>query len=246
MENTVPCENGVTETLKQNGFKIIQDKKRFCFGIDAVLLANYVEVRNDDVIYDLCTGNGIIPLLLASSPRLKNITGLEIQPECADMAARSVCMNGLESRVNIVNGDVRKVGELFPKAKADAVTSNPPYMISQHGRQNPSDSKAIARHEVLCTLDDVVSAAEYLLKPQGRFYMIHRPFRLAEIITTLSKHNLEPKRMRLVHPFADKEPNMVLIEAKKLANPRITVEKPLVVYDSPGNYTQEVKSILSM
>lgn len=244
MENIQLKENEVLETLKQNGFKIIQDKKRFCFGIDAILLANFAEIRNDDNVYDLGTGNGIIPLLLAKSFRLNSITGLEIQAECAQMAERSVKINSLENKIKIVNGDIKNVSKLFPKAKADAVVSNPPYMINQHGKQNPGDSKAIARHEVLCSLDDVVSAAEYLLKPQGRFYMIHRPFRLAEIIVTLSKHNLETKKIRLVHPFADKEPNMVLIETRKFANSRVTIEKPLVVYDTPGTYTAEVQKIL--
>lgn len=246
MEKLANLGNEVTETLKQNGYKIIQDKKRFCFGIDAVLLADYVEVRNGDNIYDLGTGNGIIPLLLAGSPRLNHVTGLEIQAECADMAGRSVSLNNLENKISIVQGDIKEVQKLFPKAKADAVTSNPPYMIFQHGKQNPGDSKAIARHEVLCNLEDIIRAADYLLKPQGRFYMIHRPFRLAEIISTLCRYKLEPKRMQLIYPFADKEPNMVLIEARKFANSRITVEKPLVVYDSPGNYTEDIKKIYGM
>lgn len=236
-------DNEVTDTLKKSGFKIIQDRKRFCFGIDAVILADYAEVRHNDRVYDLGTGTGIIPLLLASQKRDIHITALEIQADSADMAARTVSMNGLESVIDVVCGDIKATADLFPKAQADVVTCNPPYMIFQHGKQNPSDCKAIARHEVLCTLDDVVRSAAYLLKPKGRFYMIHRPFRLAEIFGSLSANGLEPKRMRLVQPFVDKEPNMVLLEARKGANSRITVEKPLVVYKNPGEYTDEIKSI---
>lgn len=235
------CE--VVDTLKKSGFKIIQDRKRFCFGIDAVILADYAEIRKNDVVYDLGTGTGIIPMLLAGRSRNVKITALEVQQESADMAQRSVAMNSLESVINVVNGDIKKTAELFPKAQADVVTCNPPYMIFQHGKQNPSDCKAIARHEVLCTLEDVVKSASFLLKPKGRFYMIHRPFRLAEIFRVMAAYNLEPKRMRLVQPFEDKEPNMVLIEARKGANSRITVEKPLVVYNTPGDYTDEIKSI---
>lgn len=235
------CE--VVDTLKKSGFKIIQDRKRFCFGIDAVILADYAEIRNNDVVYDLGTGTGIIPMLLASRSSTVKITALEVQQESADMAERSVAMNGLESAINVVHGDIKNTSELFPKAQADVVTCNPPYMIFQHGKQNPSDCKAIARHEVLCTLEDVVKSASYLLKPKGRFYMIHRPFRLAEIFRVMAAYNLEPKRMRLVQPFVDKEPNMVLLEARKGANSRITVEKPLVVYKTPGDYTDEIKSI---
>lgn len=235
------CE--VVDTLKKSGFKIIQDRKRFCFGIDAVILADYAEIRNNDVVYDLGTGTGIIPMLLAGRSSTVKITALEVQQESADMAERSVAMNGLESVINVVQGDIKNTSELFPKAQADVVTCNPPYMIFQHGKQNPSDCKAIARHEVLCTLEDVVKSASYLLKPKGRFYMIHRPFRLAEIFRVMAAYNLEPKRMRLVQPFVDKEPNMVLLEARKGANSRITVEKPLVVYKTPGDYTDEIKSI---
>lgn len=235
------CE--VVDTLKKSGFKIIQDRKRFCFGIDAVILADYAEIRNNDVVYDLGTGTGIIPMLLAGRSSTVKITALEVQQESADMAERSVAMNGLESVINVVQGDIKNTSELFPKAQADVVTCNPPYMIFQHGKQNPSDCKAIARHEVLCTLEDVVKSASYLLKPKGRFYMIHRPFRLAEIFRIMAAYNLEPKRMRLVQPFVDKEPNMVLLEARKGANSRITVEKPLVVYKTPGDYTDEIKSI---
>ena len=148
--------------------------------------------------------------------------------------------------MRIVQGDIREAAEIFGAASFHVVTSNPPYMIAEHGKQNPNLPKAIARHEVKCTLEDLVREASRVLKEKGRFYMVHRPFRLAEIMNVLIKYRLEPKRMRLVHPFADKEPNMVLIEGIKGANSRITVERPLIVYEKPGVYTEEVRKIYGM
>ena len=159
------------------------------------------------------------------------------------MARRSVAYNSLEDSVEIVTGDIKEAVRLFGPASFDVVTSNPPYMTGQHGLTNPNEARAIARHEILCTLEDVVQAAAGLLKPQGRFYMVHRPFRLAEIFGVLGKYKLEPKRMRLVYPYMDREPNMVLIEACKGGRPRITVEKPLIVYQRPGVYTDEISDV---
>ena len=161
----------------------------------------------------------------------------------ADMARRSVAYNSLEDSVEIVTGDIKEAVRLFGPASFDVVTSNPPYMTGQHGLTNPNEARAIARHEILCTLEDVVQAAAGLLKPQGRFYMVHRPFRLAEIFGVLGKYKLEPKRMRLVYPYVDREPNMVLIEACRGGRPRITVEKPLIVYQRPGVYTDEIYDV---
>ena len=228
-----------------NGYKIIQDPQRFQFGIDAVLLADFALAGTGfkDSAIDLGTGTGIIPLLMQSARKDGTFTGLEIQKGSAEMAARSVELNCLQEKIRIVEGDVKKVSELFTKHSFNVVTSNPPYMINEHGHQNPGDAKAIARHEVLCTLEDIVAAADYLLLPHGKFFMIHRPFRLPEIFFALQKHNLEPKRMRLVHPFSDKEPNMVLIEARKNAKPRLEIESPLVVRNADGEYTNEINEI---
>ena len=168
---------------------------------------------------------------------------MEIQEECAELAQRSVAYNGLEQDIDIVCGDIKEVAEIFGAASFHAVTSNPPYMIGQHGLQNPYMAKAIARHEILCTLEDVVSQTAKVLKDRGRFYMVHRPFRLVEIFQVLTRYKLEPKRMQLVYPFKDREPNMVLIEALKGGNSRITVEKPLIVYEKPGVYTEEILKI---
>lgn len=230
----------------QNGFYVIQNQNKFCFGMDAVLLSGFARIRKGDHVLDMGTGTGIIPILLKSKTKGEHFTGLEIQEECADMATRSVQYNGLESAVDIVCGDIKEAAGIFGAASFDAVTSNPPYMIGAHGLQNPYMAKAIARHEVLCTLEDVVSQASKVLKDRGRFFMVHRPFRLAEIFSVLTRYKLEPKRMQLVYPYIDREPNMVLIEALKGGNSRITVEKPLIVYEKPGVYTKDILEIYDM
>lgn len=231
------------DELNRNGYKIIQDEKKFCFGMDAVLLSGFAAVREGEEVLDLGTGTGIIPILLEAKTKGKHFTGLEIQHESADMARRSVAYNHLEDRISIVEGDIKEADKIFKPASFDVVTSNPPYMTGSHGLVNPDMPKAIARHELLCTLEDVVSQAARLLRPGGKFFMVHRPFRLSEIFCTLSAHKLEPKRMRLVYPYVDKEPNMVLIEALRGGRPRITVEKPLIVYKEPGVYTDEIYDV---
>ena len=230
----------------QNGFYVIQNQDKFCFGMDAVLLSGFARIRKGDHVLDMGTGTGIIPILLKSKTKGEHFTGLEIQEECADMATRSVQYNGLESAVDIVCGDIKEAAGIFGAASFDVVTSNPPYMIGAHGLQNPHMAKAIARHEVLCTLEDVVSQASKVLKDRGRFFMVHRPLRMAEIFSVLTRYKLEPKRMQLVYPYIDREPNMVLIEALKGGNSRITVEKPLIVYEKPGVYTKDILEIYDM
>ncbi len=231
------------DDLHRNGFRIIQNEKLFCFGMDAVLLSGFAEVREGEKALDLGTGTGIIPILLAAKTKGEHFTGLEISARSVDMARRSVLLNDLQQRVEIVQGDIKEAGDLFAPASFDTVTSNPPYMIGQHGLVNPDIEKAAARHEILCTLEDVVRAAAKLVRPGGRFYLVHRPFRLAEIIRTLSQYKLEPKRMRLVYPYVDREPNMVLIEAVRGGRPRMAVEKPLIVYKEPGVYMPEITEI---
>ena len=228
------------DDLHRNGFRIIQNEKLFCFGMDAVLLSGFARVKEGERVLDLGTGTGIIPILLAAKTKGEAFVGLEISRRSADMAERSVALNGIQERVSIVLGDIKKAGELFAPASFDVVTSNPPYMTQSHGLLNPDPDKAAARHEIVCTLEDVIAAAARTVRPGGRFYMVHRPFRLAEIIRLLSDYRLEPKRMRLVYPYADREPNMVLLEAVRGGRPRMTVEKPLIVYEAPGNYTDEI------
>lgn len=230
----------------QNGCFIIQDPEKFCFGMDAVLLSGFAKIKKNENVLDMGTGTGIIPILLKSKTAGRHFTGLEIQEECAEMAERSVRYNHMEEDVSIVQGDIKEAAGIFGAASFHVVTCNPPYMIGQHGLTNPHMPKAIARHEVLCTLEDVVSQASKLLTDRGRFYMVHRPFRLVEIMNVLTKYHLEPKRMQLVYPYIDREPNMVLIEALKGGNSRITVDPPLIVYEKPGVYTKNILEIYGM
>lgn len=236
-------DNERLDELLRNGYRIIQNPEEFCFGMDAVLLSGFARARENDKVLDLGTGTGIIPILMEAKTDAALLTGLEIQAESVDMAKRSVALNNLQEKIVIVQGDIKEAGSLFGAASFDVVTCNPPYMIGKHGLQNPYAPKAIARHEVLCTLEDVVSQAAKLLKPGGNFFMVHRPFRLAEIMVLLHEYKLEPKRMQLVYPYVDKEPNMVLIEANRGGKPRITVEKPLIVYREPGVYMPEIYDI---
>lgn len=227
----------------QNGYWMIQNPKQFCYGIDAVLLAAYAKVRERECVLDFCTGSGIVPILLKAKTKGQHFTGLEIQHESADMARRSVEYNDLNGWITIVEGDVCRAGEYFPASSFDVVTCNPPYMTGNHGLTNANQAKTIARHEVLCCLEDIVRVAAQMLRTGGRFYLVHRPFRLAEIMTVLKQYHLEPKRMQLVYPFVDKEPNLVLLEAAKGGKPRITVEKPLIVYEKPGVYTEDIRRL---
>ena len=231
------------DELQRNGYQIIQNENGFCFGMDAVLLSGFAKVKRGENALDLGTGTGIIPILLEAKTEGRHFTGLEIQETSADMAQRSVCLNDLNEKVEIIRGDIKEATDLFGKASFDVVTSNPPYMTGQHGLVNPDMPKAVARHEILCTLEDVIGQASALLKENGRFYMVHRPFRLAEIFSMLVRYKLEPKRMQMVHPYIDKEPNMVLIEAMKGGKSRITCEPPIIVYEKPGVYTRQIYDI---
>ena len=235
--------NERVDELGRNGYRIIQNPDRFCFGMDAVLLSDFANVKEGDKVLDFCTGTGIIPILMEAKTKAAHFTALEIQEDSAEMARRSVSLNHLEEKIEIVTGDVKDADRIFEAASFHAVTCNPPYMIGQHGLVNPDSPKAIARHEILCTLDDIVKQTARVLVPGGSFYLVHRPFRLVEIMTTLTKYKLEPKRMQLVYPYVDKEPNMVLIQATKGGKSRITVEKPLIVYEKPGVYTKDILEI---
>ena len=218
------------DDLQLNGLELIQDPEKFCFGVDAVLLSDFVKVRPGENVLDLGTGNGIIPLLLSAKTQAAHITGLEIQEDIAGMARRSVSHNGLNDRIDIVEGDIKEAADIFKPAFFDVITTNPPYMLAEHGLRNPDDSRAIARHEVLCSLDDILRESMKLMQDKSRFYMIHRPFRLTEIMIKMNYYKIEPKRIRFVHPYIDKEPTMVLIEGVRGARPRVTVEPPVVLH----------------
>lgn len=229
------------DDLQRNGYRLIQNTEIFCFGMDAVLLSTFASARPTDHVLDLGTGNGVIPILMEAKTKAAHFTGLEIQDINVDMAKRSVVLNGLEEKVDIVHGDIKEASRIFGGAFFHVVTTNPPYMNENHGIVNPHSAKAIARHEILCTLDDVVREASKVLKMRGKLYMVHRPHRLVEIFEIMRKYKLEPKRIKMVHPYEDKDANIVLIEAVKGGNTLLKVESPLVVYQKNGEYTQELK-----
>ncbi len=228
------------DELHRNGYVIIQNAEKFCFGMDAVLLSGFARVKKGERTLDLGTGTGIIPILLEAKTEGEEFIGLEIQEESVDMAQRSVRLNHLEDKIAIVAGDIKDASKRFGASSFDVITTNPPYMIGAHGISSTNRARAVARHEILCTLEDILTESAKLLKPNGRFYMVHRPFRLAEIMSQMVGHGIEPKRMRLVYPFVDKEPNMLLIEGLRGGNSRLNVEKPLIVYKEKGVYTDEI------
>ena len=231
------------DDLGINGFHIIQNPDLFCFGIDAVLLSDFAKVKEGQNVLDLCTGTGILPILLAAKTKAEKLIGLEIQEESVDMARRSVLYNGIGNRVEIIQGDVKEADGLFCHDSFEVITCNPPYMLCEHGLKNPDKAKAIARHEVLLSFDDVARVSSKLLKNAGDLFLVHRPFRLVELMDTLTKYALEPKTIRFVHSYVDKEPTMVLIHCKKGAKRYVKVEKPLIIYEKENVYTQEILEI---
>ena len=245
MESLVRADERLDD-LQIKGYKIIQHPDKFCFGMDAVLLSGFAKVNEGELALDLGTGTGILPILLEAKNEGSHYTGLEIQAESVEMARRSVLYNDLQDKIDIIEGDIKEASSIFGKASMNVVTSNPPYMTNHHGLKNPNDAKAIARHELLCTLEDVVRETAAVLKPKGRCYFVHRPSRLVEIFEAMRKYKLEPKRMRLVYPYVNKEPNMVLIEGVRGGGSQLTVEPPLIVYEAPGVYTDEIYEIYGM
>ena len=229
--------------LQRNGYQIIQDKEKFCFGMDAVLLSGFAKVQEGESVVDFGTGTGILPILLEAKTDGEKFIGLEIQAESVEMAKRSVQYNDLEDKIKIEEGDIKEASKIFGKDSFDVVVTNPPYMSENNGLENPEEPKAIARHEIKCTLEDVIREAAAVLKPQGRFYMVHRPRRLADAMELMRQYKIEPKRIRMVYPYADKPANMVLIEGARGGKPMLNIEEPLIVYSEPNVYTKEILDI---
>lgn len=236
-------ENERIDDLQLKGLKIIQNPAGFCFGIDAVLLSNFAQITRLGTVVDLGTGTGIIPLLIAGKSSAQKIIGVEVQEEVADMASRSVQLNDLSDRVEIMNINLKDIHTRLDKGKADVVLSNPPYMPAGGALVNPGSYKAISRHEVLCTLEDVIKTASSLLKEKGGFYMVHRPSRLVDIIKLCRQYKMEPKVIRFVHPRQGKEANILLIKCIKTGNPELRILPPLYVYGDGQAYSEEIYDI---
>lgn len=231
------------DDLGRRGYRIIQNPDRFCFGVDAALLAWFSEIKSGEKALDLCTGTGIVPLLMDARNACGDYTGLEILPDMAEMASRSVKLNDCADHMRILNGDLREASRLFGRGVFDVVTCNPPYMRKKDGLVNPDISLAVARHEILCTLSEVVLEASAVLKPGGRFYMVHRPERLPEIFAEMAAAKLKPLKMVFVHPMIDRDATMVLVSAVKGGRNHLSVLPPVVIYEKKGVYTAKIKEI---
>lgn len=231
------------DDLQCNGLYLIQDPDKFCFGIDAVLLSNFVKVKKNGHVVDLCTGSGIVPILLSAKTGAKKITGIEIQSDIADMARRSVSYNKLDEKIDIINDDISNALKYINNCSVDSVCVNPPYMKDTTAIKNPDLPMAIARHELLTDLDTVINIASKLLKESGKFFMVHRPSRLSEIFSSMRQNRIEPKRLRFIHPYIESKANLVLIEGAKGSGVWLDVEPPLVVYKDKNVYTDEVLKI---
>ena len=239
-------ENERIDDLEYNNLKIIQNEKGFCFGIDSILISDFArEIKQGTVGVDLGTGTGIISILLASKTKLSKIIGIEIQKDMADMAKRSVELNSLQDKIEIKNLNVKEIAEkaLLEREKFDFVVTNPPYKKLDTGKTNENEYKFISRHEVTANLEDFIKATKYLLKDKGSMYIVHRPDRLVDIIELMRKYKIEPKKMRFVYSTIESEPTLVLIKGIKNAKQFLKVEKPLIIYNSKGEYTEEIHKI---
>ena len=237
-------ENERIDDLEYKGLKIIQNKDGFCFGIDSVLLSDYAKnIRNNSTVIDIGTGTGIISLLLCKKTNLKKIYGIEIQKEVADMAQRSIELNGLQEKFEIINADIKEIFNYLEKYKYDAIVTNPPYKKLNTGIRSIDEKQLISRHEIKCTLEDIICQSSKLLKDLGEFYMVHRAERLVDIMCELRKNKLEPKNIRFVHSRQNEKPELILIRAVKNAKQFLKIDKPLIIYDDKGNYTEEILKI---
>jgi tRNA1Val (adenine37-N6)-methyltransferase len=231
------------DDLHRCGYRIIQDPREFCFGSDAALLSSFARVYRGETVLDLGTGTAAVPILLCAKTKGKFFYGIELQERLADMAARSVALNELEGRIKIIRGDLRELEKYFRKSSFSVITANPPYFKTGAGKLNEYSPKAAARHEIFCSLEDVIAKSAAFLEPKGRFYMIHIPSRVAEIFFLMKKYGLEPKKFRLVCPKINREPTMILIEAARGGNESVRILPPLIMFDDDGKYTAEVYKI---
>ena len=237
-------ENERIDDLQYKGLKIIQNKNGFCFGVDSVLLSDFAKnIKNGSTVVDIGTGTGIIGILLCGKTNLQKVYGVEIQKDVAQMARRSVELNNLQDKFEIINCDINNIFGFLKPNSIDCIVTNPPYKKVDTGLKNEDEKKMISRHEVKCTLEDIIEKASNLLKDRGEFYMVHRAERLVDIMCILRKYKLEPKVVRFVHSKQNEKPNLILVKAVKFANEFLKIEDPLVIYDEDGNYTEEIEKI---
>ncbi len=237
-------ENERIDDLEFKDLKIIQNKDGFCFGIDSILLTGYAKnIKANSSVIDLGTGTGIIPILLSGKTNTTNFVGVEVQAEVADMAKRSVKLNNLEDRIDILNSNILDLNKKYKKASFDVVTTNPPYKKLNTGITNINDKKLISRHEITASLEQFIEMASFLLKDFGEFYMVHRPDRLVDIFSIMRQKNIEPKKIKFVYPNENKKTNLILIKGIKNGNPFLEYDNNLYVYDNQGNYTKDILKI---
>lgn len=231
------------DDLERDGLMLIQHEGRFRYGVDAVLLSWFAQAKEGEQALDLCTGTGVIPILMTAKTRAKHFTGLEIQQEVVGMAKRSVTLNSLNDRVTMVQGDVKEASRIFGGASFDVVTVNPPYLAANGGLYNEDMSKAVSRHELLCSLEDVIRESSKVLRPGGRLYMVHRPFRLTDIIVLMQQYKLSPRRLCMVYPRVNREANLVLIEGVRGGRTQIRAEAPVILQEENGEETLLIRQI---
>ena len=237
-------ENERIDDLQFKNLKIIQNSKGFCFGMDSVLLSDFAKnIKNNSVVLDLGTGTGIIPILLCGKTNLKKVIGVEIQEEVYNMAKKSIKLNNLENKFEIINKNILDLDKIFEKNTFDVIVTNPPYKKKEAGIKNDDERKIISRHEITANLEDFIKVSKDLLKDKGELYMVHRPERLVDILSLMRKYKIEPKLLKMVFSNKNKEPNLVLIKGIKNAKPFLKIEKNLYIYDEDGNYTEELLEI---
>lgn len=237
-------ENERIDDLEYKGLKIIQNKEGFCFGVDSVLLSDYAKgIKKNSKVIDIGTGTGIISLLLCKKTELSKIYGIEIQEDVAEMAKRSIELNNLEDKFEIININIKNIFEVLEPHKYDVVVTNPPYKKADTGVKSVDKKQLISRHEVECTLEDIIEKSSKLLKDLGEFYMVHRAERLVDIMCLLRKYKLEPKNIRFVHSKVNEKPSLILIRAVRAAKDFLKIDSPLIIYRDDGEYTDEILKI---
>ena len=247
LENSIILkENETLDDLQTNGYKIIQSSEHFKFSIDAVLLSHYTTFKSTDIVLDMCSGTGIVALLVNAHNDVNRIDCIEIQEQLFDMCTRSVKYNNLTEKIYPFNMDLRNAVDNFGYEKYDAVLCNPPYLPLSAGYSSISEAKKIARFEVYGSLSDIINTSKKLLKNSGKLVMSYRSDRLADIIYLMRECNIQPKRCRFIHSKSNSKANLVLIEAVKNAKPSMIVEAPLIVYDENNNYMEDIYKIYKM